>query len=83
MAPWIVRRFTPKRWRGVPWSMVWAVAAWLVTKGRERVERNLSKREQQELLRLVKKSKGRPGNLGRRDRARLKNIAGKAIRGHV
>ena len=61
--------------------MVWLVAVWLVQKGRERVESNLTKREQQELLRLVKKSKGRPNALPRRDRTRLKNIAGKAIRG--
>jgi hypothetical protein len=37
--------------------------------------------EQQELIRLVKKSKGRPGTLPQRDRTRLKNIAGKAIHG--
>jgi hypothetical protein len=29
----------------------------------------------------MKKSKGRPGNLSKRDRTRMKNIAGKAIRG--
>jgi hypothetical protein len=81
MAPWIIRRFTPKRWRRVPWSMVWAAAVWLLEQGRERVERNLSKKERQELLRLVQKSKGRPANLSSRDRTRLKNIAGKAIRG--
>jgi hypothetical protein len=61
--------------------MVWAVSVWLVEKGRERAQRNLTKKEQQELLRLVKKSKGRPGSLPQRDRTRLKNIAGKAIRG--
>lgn len=81
MAPWIIRRFTPKRWRRVPWSVVWGAALWLVEKGRERVERNLSQKEQQELLRLVKKSKGRPANLTGRDRTRMKNIAGQAIRG--
>ncbi len=81
MAPWIVRRFTPKRWRRVPWSMVWAAAVWLAEQGRERVERNLSQKERQELLRLVGKSKGRPGNLSGRERSRVKNLAGKAIRG--
>jgi len=81
MAPWIVRRFTPKRWRRVPWTMVWGAAVWLVEQGRERVERNLSKKERQELLRLVQKSKGRPANLSSRERTRLKSIAGKAIRG--
>lgn len=58
--------------------MVWAVSVWLVQKGRERAERNLTKRERQELLNLVK---GRPNALAQHDRARLKNIAGKAIRG--
>jgi len=61
--------------------MVWAVAVWLAQKGRERAQANLTKREQQELIRLVKKSKGRPGTLPQRDRTRLKNIAGKAILG--
>jgi hypothetical protein len=61
--------------------MVWAVAVWLAQKGRERAQTNLTKREQQELIRLVKKSKGRPGTLPQRDRTRLKNIAGKAILG--
>jgi len=61
--------------------MVWVVAVWLVEKGRERVEQNLTKRERQELVRLVRKSKGIPNSLAQRDRTRLKNIAGKAIRG--
>jgi hypothetical protein len=61
--------------------MVWAVVLWLGARGRERVENNLSEREQREFWNLVKKSKGRPGNLPERDRTRLKNIAGKAVRG--
>lgn len=78
---WIARRAAPAVWRRVPWKMVWVVAVWLVGKGRERFEDNLTKKEQQELLRLVTKSKGRPNTLPQRDRTRLKNIAGKAIRG--
>ena len=61
--------------------MVWVVSVWLVEKGRERVRGNLTKKEQHELLNLVAKSKGRPGNLSQRDKTRLKSIAGKAIRG--
>jgi hypothetical protein len=61
--------------------MVWAVVVWLTRKGRERVEDNLTKREQQEFRRIVLKSKGRPSTLPQRDRTRLKNIAGKAMRG--
>jgi len=78
---WIVRRAAPAVWKRIPWSMVWAIAVWLAQKGRDRVKDNLTQREQRELLRLVKKSKGRPGTLPQRDRTRLKNIAGKAIRG--
>lgn len=81
MPLWIAQRALPATWRRVPWRLVWVVAVWLVEKGRERVEDNLTKKEQQELLRLVKKSKGRPSVLPQRDRTRLKNIAGKAIRG--
>jgi hypothetical protein len=61
--------------------MVWAVVLWLGQKGRERVKRNLDEKEQREFWSLLKKSKGRPGNLPQRDRTRLKNIAGKAVRG--
>jgi hypothetical protein len=57
------------------------VAVWLVEKGRDRIQSNLTKGERNDLLNLVAKSKGRPGNLSQRDRTRLKNIAGKAIRG--
>jgi hypothetical protein len=78
---WIAKRAAPALWKRVPWTMVWAVSVWLVEKGRERVESNLSKKERSELINLVAKSKGRPKNLAQRDRTRLKNIAGKAIRG--
>ncbi|HEX8927940.1 MAG TPA: hypothetical protein VGA45_03415 [Actinomycetota bacterium] len=81
MAPWIARRLLPAAWKRIPWKMVWAVALWLSEKGRERVETNLTEKERQELWRLVKKSKGRPGNLAQRDRTRVKHIVGKAIRG--
>jgi len=77
MAIWIARRV----WKRVPWKMVWLGAVWLVEKGRERMEANLTKRERQELVRLVKKSRGRPSALAQRDRTRLKNIAAKALRG--
>lgn len=61
--------------------MTWALALWLAERGRERAEANLTKREQHELVGLLKKSKGRPSGLAQRDRTRLKNIAGKAVRG--
>lgn len=81
MALWIGRRAIPAIWRRIPWKVAWLVAVWLVEKGRERIEGNLSERERHELVRLVRKSKGMPNTLEQRDRTRLKNIAGKAIRG--
>lgn len=77
MLPWIFRRASKR----VPWGMVLTVSVWLAQKGRERVDRNLTHKEQQEFLHLIGKSKGRPGNLSQRDRTRVKNIARKAVRG--
>jgi hypothetical protein len=81
MPLWIARRAAPAVWRRIPWKMVWTVVLWLGAKGRERVDTNLTQQEQQEFWRLLKKSKGRPNSLPQRDRTRMKNIAGKAIRG--
>lgn len=81
MPVWIARRAIPAVWKRVPWRMVWTVVLWLGAKGRERVEHNLTEKEQREFWRLFKKSKGRPSSLPQRDRTRLKNIAGKAVRG--
>jgi hypothetical protein len=78
---WIARKAAPRIWRRVPWKMVWSVSLWLANRGRERVQANLTQHEQTEFWNLVKKSMGRPGNLSGRDRTRLKNIVGKAIRG--
>jgi len=78
---WIARRAAPAVWKRVPWKMVWTVSVWLANKGRERVRQNLTQKEQTEFWNLVKKSKGRPGNLSQRDRTRMKSIVGKAIRG--
>jgi hypothetical protein len=78
---WLARKAAPRIWKRVPWKMVWAASIWLGEKGRERVEQNLNKHDRTEFINLMKKSKGRPGNLTQRDRTRLKNIAGKAIRG--
>jgi len=77
---WIARKAAPAIWRRIPWKMVWTVSVWLADKGRERVQRNLTEREQGEFWNLIKKSKGRPGNLSARDRTRMKTIAGRAIR---
>jgi hypothetical protein len=81
MPAWIARRAAPVVWKRIPWKMVWTVVVWLGNKGRERVEGNLSQKEQSEFWNLLKKSRGRPDNLSQRDRTRIKSIAGKAIRG--
>lgn len=81
MPAWIAAKAAPAIWRRIPWKMVWTVSLWLAEKGRERVRENLTESEQREFWNLVKKSKGRPRNLDQRDRTRMKNIVGKAIRG--
>jgi hypothetical protein len=77
---WLARKAAPHLWKRVPWKMVWAASLWLLNKGRERVEQNLSQHDRTEFLNLMMKSKGRPANLSNREKTRLKNIAGKAIR---
>jgi hypothetical protein len=78
---WLAGKAAPRVWKRVPWRLVWTATLWLANKGRERVQRNLTEREQSEFWNLVKKSMGRPGNLAQRERTRLKNIVGKALRG--
>ena len=81
MPAWIAKVVAKSAWKRIPWRMVWVVALWLVEKGRERMRENLTEKERKELLNLMLRSKGRPGNLAQRDRTRVKNIAGKALRG--
>lgn len=81
MPAWIARRAVPWIWKKVPWKTVWAITLWLVQKGRDRVRDNLTDKEQSEFWALMKKSRGKPGNLTPRDRTRVKNLVGKAIRG--
>ncbi len=81
MPTWILSKAAPAVWKRIPWKMVWTVSLWLAEKGRERVRQNLTQGEQTEFWNLIKKSKGRPTNLTGRDRTRMKNIVGKAIRG--
>ena len=81
MPAWIARRAAPAIWKRIPWKMVWTVVVWLGNKGRERIEDNLTQKEQSEFWSLLKKSRGKLANLSQRDRTRIKSIAGKAIRG--
>ena len=81
MPLWIAKRSAKAVWKRVPWTMVWAVSVWLVKKGRERLDENLDQKERSELINLVVKSRGKPDTLSKRDKTRLKNLAGQAIRG--
>jgi hypothetical protein len=65
----------------VPWMKVWASALWLAKKGRDRLEANLSESERKELSRILTSSKGKPGNVSKHDRTRLKSIVKKAATG--
>ena len=78
---YLASKAVPAVWRRVPWKTVWTVSVWLATKGRDRIQRNLDAGEQREFWELTKRSHGKPNNLSRRDRERMKTIAGKAIRG--
>lgn len=78
---WIARKAAPHVWKRVPWAKVWVVTLWLMKKGQDRLQQNLSRHEQNEFWGLIKKSAGRPGNLSKREKGRVKNLVGKAIRG--
>ncbi|HKO37133.1 MAG TPA: hypothetical protein VJU14_02055 [Solirubrobacterales bacterium] len=77
----MARKAAPHVWKRVPWAKVWVATLWLLKKGQDRIQQNLTRHEQSEFWNLIKKSKGMPGNLGKRDKTRLKNLVGKAIRG--
>lgn len=81
MPTWITRKAAPWVWRRVNWKTVWAITLWLGQKGRDRVQANLTPGEQSEFWGLLRKSRGKAANLSPRDRARVKDIVGKAIRG--
>jgi hypothetical protein len=65
----------------VPWMKVWASALWLAKKGKDKVGDNLTAAERKELTRIIAASKGKPGNVSKHDRTRLKNIVKKAATG--
>jgi hypothetical protein len=64
------------RGRAVPWLTVATVAAEVVREGKKRWDR-LSKRDQQDLVRIVRKLPGGPSAITAHDRARLRTIVGK------
>lgn len=64
----------------VPWVKVWATALWLAKAGKDKLD-NLTEAERKELKRILAASKGKPGNVSKHDRTRLKNIVKKAATG--
>ena len=64
--------------RRVRWAYVLGAARWLYSHGREGWER-LSPRERAELGRLVRKTRGRPGNITPSEREELRRIVMKAV----
>ncbi|MFN8160597.1 MAG: hypothetical protein U0R52_06075 [Solirubrobacterales bacterium] len=67
--------------RRVPWKKVWISAIWLYHQGRGRLERNLTPSERDQLWDLMKRSKGRPNNLTKRQRDRFRELVGRGLRG--
>jgi hypothetical protein len=68
-------------WRRISWARLWAIAVWLVGAARDRLRKNLTERERKELLDLMRNSKGRPGNLTKKEQERFRNLVRKAAVG--
>ena len=64
------------RGRAVPWSVVLATGLQVAREGRRRWDR-LSKREQDELMRIARKAPGGPSAITARDRDQLRRIVRK------
>jgi hypothetical protein len=68
MPVWVVKAVTAVR--ALPWGAVIAAILWLATEGRKYWNR-LTPDERQELLGLVKKSKGKRSNLSKQEQNRV------------
>jgi len=66
-----------------PWARTFAVATWLFTNGKRRLDKNLTKKERGELGKLMTKSKGRPSNLTDRETTRFRRLVYKAATGRL
>jgi hypothetical protein len=62
----------------IPWKKVLLVAQLVYVKG-SAASKALTAAERKRLLDLVKKSQGRPSNLTERERAHVRELAGKAL----
>lgn len=65
-----------------PWGRVLFAASWLLKFAKGRVDTNLTKKQQQDLIRLLTKSKGKPGKLTQRERTRVRQLVYKAAVGN-
>jgi hypothetical protein len=80
MPAWI-RKLLPLIMK-TPWARAFAVATWLFTTGKNRLDQNLTTKERGELGRLMLKSKARPSNLTARETTRFRRLVYKAATGH-
>ena len=60
---------------------LWIAAQWLYHQGRRRLEQNLTENERAELLELMRRSKGRRGNLSKKQQSRFATLVKKGVRG--
>lgn len=73
----LASRFT---FRSARWAAAWKAARWLLTEGRERLNR-LSAAERREFAALMKKSRGRPSNLAGQEKRRIEEFVKRAALG--
>jgi hypothetical protein len=64
--------------RRLPWQLILTVGLRIAQEGRRRWDR-LNQREQREVVRMVRKSRGRPSNLTERERVALRRLVWKAV----
>jgi hypothetical protein len=81
MPLWLTRLLSSTAWRRVRWEVVWRAAKWLYTRGRDLLEKNLTKKERQELLDLMRKSRGLARNLTPKERQRVRDLVRNALLG--
>jgi hypothetical protein len=67
--------------RRLPWARILALAAQLAREGQRRW-RTLPEHERQEVTRLLRKSRGRPGQLTQAERSQVRDTVMRAFRGH-
>jgi hypothetical protein len=81
MPPWLALLLQKGAalWSRVDWSKVWNAAVWLVTHAWGRFKDNLTEKEQEELVALVRKGTPRPSVLTEKERNRVRVLVWKAL----